>query len=298
MAALMNFDPVPLRFTQPEGEMFEYSELNRMESLLPPSALKIAHWEDMFDKWVGWCIDDRYYVLPWEKDGFDCALVRISKQRLYEGYAWEGCARLIGTKDLLLAARILLEGYLSHSGINLEDPKYCEYRDMVDKVGMPPVSRGFVFYTLEESIKAKSEKESLSHTENDGELLNRLASLWDDSPFTDVGLQLQQDEFDQQNRAPETPQTLLAYCGENGRVCPQPSLWDNLWNMLPERKRVGAGWEPAPPLILGAWDYASNLEKMMRLAEHICWADTHGALSDVSVFLRGLEEDDWHHLRD
>jgi hypothetical protein len=38
--------------------------------------------------------------------------------------------------------------------------------------------------------------------------------------------------------------------------------------------------------------------KMLRLAEHIQWAAQHGALSAVSVFLRGLREEDWFHIGD
>jgi len=71
-----------------------------------------------------------------------------------------------------------------------------------------------------------------------------------------------------------------------------------MWKMLPKRRRIGAGWEPPLPLILGAWNYASNLEKMMRLTEHIQWADKHGKLTEISAFLRGLAESDWHHLGD
>ena len=96
----------------------------------------------------------------------------------------------------------------------------------------------------------------------------------------------------------ETPDSLLAYCRENERVCPQPSLWNDLWNMLPERQRIGSGWEPSLPLILGAWNYASNLEKRMRLKEHIHWADEHGSLPEISAFLHSLTESEWHHLRD
>jgi hypothetical protein len=36
--------------------------------------------------------------------------------------------------------------------------------------------------------------------------------------------------------------------------------------------------------------------KMVRLAEHIEWAEKHNALPEVAAFLRGLQEDEWHHL--
>ena len=51
----------------------------------------------------------------------------------------------------------------------------------------------------------------------------------------------------------DTVESLVAYCRENGRVCPQPTLWNELWEMLPDRRRVGSGWEPPVLLILTAW---------------------------------------------
>jgi len=96
----------------------------------------------------------------------------------------------------------------------------------------------------------------------------------------------------------DTTTTLIAYCRENGRVCPQPMRWNELWEMLPERRQVGSGWEPSLPLMLGAWHHASNLEKMLRLQEHIQWAQEHGSLPNISAFLRKLTEDKWHHLTD
>jgi hypothetical protein len=71
----------------------------------------------------------------------------------------------------------------------------------------------------------------------------------------------------------ETTQSLIAYCRENGRVCPKPDVWNELWELLPERQQIDGGWQPSLPLILASWAYTSNLEKMLRLAEHIEWAD-------------------------
>jgi len=96
----------------------------------------------------------------------------------------------------------------------------------------------------------------------------------------------------------ESADNLIAYSRENGRVCPQPTYWNELWEMLPDRRQIGAGWEPPLPLILGAWHYATNMEKMMRLAEHIQWAAKHGKLAEASAFLRHLVECDWHHRGD
>jgi hypothetical protein len=38
----------------------------------------------------------------------------------------------------------------------------------------------------------------------------------------------------------ETVESLVAYCRENDRVCPLPPLWNELWEMLPNRSQVGA----------------------------------------------------------
>ena len=97
----------------------------------------------------------------------------------------------------------------------------------------------------------------------------------------------------------ETPDQLIAYCQENGRVCPQPSLWNDFWMMLPNRREGSVsegGWEPPVPLILGAWWDAHDNTKRSRLEQHIRWAEQHNALEQASAFLRGLVESEWHHL--
>jgi hypothetical protein len=99
-------------------------------------------------------------------------------------------------------------------------------------------------------------------------------------------------------RAPSVPDSvhaLIAYCEENARLCPMPPSWSALWELLPDRKRTHIGWEPPPPLILTAWHGTSGLEKSLRLATHIEWADRFGGLAPVAVFLRGLREHEWFH---
>ena len=96
----------------------------------------------------------------------------------------------------------------------------------------------------------------------------------------------------------ETSQSLIAYCRENDRVCPMPMLWNDLYEMLPYKRRVGNGWEPPLPLILAAWWDTPALPKMLRLAEHIEWAEKHGCLNQVASYLRNLREEDWFHVGD
>ena len=74
-----------------------------------------------------------------------------------------------------------------------------------------------------------------------------------------------------------------------------PQHWHRLWEMLPNRAQVGAGWQPPVPLILAAWYDTPPISKMLRLAEHIEWAAKHDALDSVGRFLRELREEDWCH---
>lgn len=96
----------------------------------------------------------------------------------------------------------------------------------------------------------------------------------------------------------ETVASLIAYCRENGRVCPLPMHWNRLWEMLPGRVQIGAGWHPPMPLILAAWDDTPAMLKMLRLTDHIEWAGQHGSLDIVGKYLRSLREEDWFHAHD
>ncbi|MFN8091968.1 MAG: hypothetical protein U0599_07080 [Vicinamibacteria bacterium] len=89
---------------------------------------------------------------------------------------------------------------------------------------------------------------------------------------------------------------LLQYVKEQDRVCPMPVRWTELWESLPGRQRRGAAWEPPPPLIVREWFATPSFAKQERLAEHIRWADAHGALAEVDRFLRGLTESEWAHV--
>jgi hypothetical protein len=92
---------------------------------------------------------------------------------------------------------------------------------------------------------------------------------------------------------------LVDYCNGNGRFCPQPQPWTQLWEMLPDRERKpSGGWNPPLPLILAVWWDTTGLEKMLRLRDHIQWADVHGAIDGVDAYLRGLSEEMWFHGKD
>lgn len=86
---------------------------------------------------------------------------------------------------------------------------------------------------------------------------------------------------------------LIAYIKDNKFVCPMPQQWNTLWQMLPDRKRIGTGWEPALPLILSAWHETDNHQKSARLLEHIIWADQKNVLDQIDTYLRRLTDKDW-----
>jgi hypothetical protein len=50
-----------------------------------------------------------------------------------------------------------------------------------------------------------------------------------------------------------TKEEVLAEAQRNNRVCPQPQKWSELYELLPNKRRKGNGWEPSLPLILAAW---------------------------------------------
>jgi hypothetical protein len=89
---------------------------------------------------------------------------------------------------------------------------------------------------------------------------------------------------------------LIAFASADSRVCPQPRRWQELWEMLSDRKPVGAGSSPSAPLILAAWWDTSDADKHDRLLYHIRYAAEHGALEQVAKFLRNLREEDWYHF--
>lgn len=97
---------------------------------------------------------------------------------------------------------------------------------------------------------------------------------------------------------PNALESLLSYVQEHERVCPMPNRWNSLWELLPNRRRVGGSWDPPPPLILAAWSFSSALDKRIRLIGHIHYAEANGTLAEVDRFLRALPESQWAHFGD
>lgn len=92
---------------------------------------------------------------------------------------------------------------------------------------------------------------------------------------------------------------LFTYCRQERRLVPVPQKWQELYKLLPNRRRkASGGFEPPAPLILAAWHFTSDEEKRHRLQEHLQWAETHGVLDEVELFLRGLPESEWCHQQE
>lgn len=92
----------------------------------------------------------------------------------------------------------------------------------------------------------------------------------------------------------EKLKSLIEYAQSEGRVCPMPILWTELWKTLPDlRQKDTGGWEPPPPLILAAWYDTSANDKRDRLKLHIEYAVKKGVLDKIDKFLRELKLDQW-----
>ena len=92
---------------------------------------------------------------------------------------------------------------------------------------------------------------------------------------------------------------LINYINENNRVCPQPQVWNKLWEKLKDKERVGsAGWNPPVPLILAAWWDSSDSSKKNRLIEHINWAEKKEQLDEIANFIYNLTDEEWYHTND
>jgi len=87
---------------------------------------------------------------------------------------------------------------------------------------------------------------------------------------------------------------LMAEASKDGRVCPQPIIWNRLWALLPDRRRIGTRWEPPPPLILAAWWETSDGDKRDRFHSHLRWASEHGAIEPIANLLSNMKPEDWH----
>lgn len=95
-----------------------------------------------------------------------------------------------------------------------------------------------------------------------------------------------------------TVDEVMVEARRNNRLCPMPLAWQHVYEMLPNRVHGPHGWQPQPPLSGSALVMTPSLAKRMCLRDHIEWADRHGCLDAVHLYLKGLPESDWHHMGD
>ena len=94
-------------------------------------------------------------------------------------------------------------------------------------------------------------------------------------------------------KAPTVDDAMLE-ARKNNRVCPIPARWQELYQMLLDRKNN----RPTPPLVGASWQATPSISKRMCLREHLEWAEAKGSLDPVLAFMKQLPEGEWHHMGD
>jgi len=89
------------------------------------------------------------------------------------------------------------------------------------------------------------------------------------------------------------PEVVLDIVEQNNRVCPNPRLWNSLYEIIQDDLDNNFGNEPPRPMILAAWrDTPPSIKKMV-LVEQIKWAAENGTLDKAYHYLHDLNDDDW-----
>ncbi|MEJ8836078.1 hypothetical protein [Ramlibacter sp. AN1133] len=90
-----------------------------------------------------------------------------------------------------------------------------------------------------------------------------------------------------------TVHTVMVVARRHNRVCPHPSHWIQLYQLLGGERHPDL---QAPPLQPWLWPQLSGLQKRLRFREHVEWAERHGCLDQVARFMGRMEEGDWVHM--
>jgi hypothetical protein len=90
-------------------------------------------------------------------------------------------------------------------------------------------------------------------------------------------------------------ETFVSECFVNGRICPIPKKWDELYKLITRKTKAN---DLGLPLILNAWWDSSNVMKELRIKEHLEYAYDNGTFKEVKEFLYKLDEVEWHHVED
>ena len=99
-----------------------------------------------------------------------------------------------------------------------------------------------------------------------------------------------------ESRRAVTLDEVMNLARRNNRACPRPQPWVAFHQLLPSRVQQGRTVDAPLPLIAGAWNAASPMQKRLRLRDQIEWADRAGVLQAAHDFLARLPEEHWHHF--
>jgi hypothetical protein len=91
----------------------------------------------------------------------------------------------------------------------------------------------------------------------------------------------------------EKLRSLLNYVSAEGRVCPMPRPWADLWNIVCRAAHKARAREPIPPRVLGSWWNTPKGQKMLAVREQLVCAAECGVLDEADRLLRTLRPDDW-----
>ena len=106
-------------------------DIEQFEKKLPRDATFLGQIDDEMMNFTSWKIEDHYYMVPWERPGFDWAVFRISWDDNWARYDWSGDVRIKGVTEPKEAAKLMLKGLFKRWGHDLRKSECASYREMV-----------------------------------------------------------------------------------------------------------------------------------------------------------------------
>ncbi|SNR33903.1 hypothetical protein [Lutibacter flavus] len=76
----------------------------------------------------------------------------------------------------------------------------------------------------------------------------------------------------------------------NNRICPQPMIWNELYELMCEDLKVHA---IPKPLILAGWNFSNDLEKSIRFREHLNLINFDSD-NRIKTYILNIEEENWY----
>jgi hypothetical protein len=86
---------------------------------------------------------------------------------------------------------------------------------------------------------------------------------------------------------------VIAYATAEGRICPTPPEWGEVYRIVLTSALKAGHTSPRPPLFLAAWWHTSDGEKQERFHSHLRLAHRYGVLNDVNTYLISLTVEQW-----